>query len=153
MLRSILTLYKRTFNLFQEILGHRFSKPLQKMLRVMTWKYTYIHERDSFLGKACVAYCPDQEAPVCGTDGVTYLNKCQMKKKNCEKGLLVKVAKRGKCGKWITGLLCNENPYMRNSFIRNCRLTFLNSCTKTQESGAPNVFQILVSSHFRTKTC
>ena len=46
-----------------------------------------------------MAYCPDGESPVCGSDGVTYLNECQMMKKNCEKGHKVKVAKRAKCGK------------------------------------------------------
>lgn len=41
--------------------------------------------------KKCVAYCPQQPKPVCGGDGVTYTNKCQMMKENCEKGKKVKV--------------------------------------------------------------
>eukprot|EP00795_Rhopilema_esculentum_P005442 gene5442-617_t len=50
-------------------------------------------------GKKCVAFCPEDESPVCGTDAITYGNECKLFKKNCEKGKKVRVVKRAKCGK------------------------------------------------------
>ncbi|XP_065071886.1 agrin-like [Rhopilema esculentum] len=48
-------------------------------------------------GKKCVAFCPEDESPVCGTDAITYGNECKLFKKNCEKGKKVRVVKRAKC--------------------------------------------------------
>jgi coxsackievirus/adenovirus receptor len=43
--------------------------------------------------------CPQVADAVCGTDGKTYLNDCVMKARTCKKGVLVKKAKDGACGK------------------------------------------------------
>lgn len=47
--------------------------------------------------KRCVAYCPAEVSPVCGEDGLTYVNKCSMHMLNCRNGRKVKIGSKGKC--------------------------------------------------------
>lgn len=46
----------------------------------------------------CPADCPDVDAPVCGTDGVTYANHCLLRKKSCQDETNTRVHHSGECG-------------------------------------------------------
>ena len=41
--------------------------------------------------------CPDEENLVCGSDNITYKNKCILEKNNCNNGMNVEVTSDGKC--------------------------------------------------------
>ena len=41
--------------------------------------------------------CPDEENLVCGSDNITYKNKCILEKNNCNNGMNVEVKSEGKC--------------------------------------------------------
>ena len=47
--------------------------------------------------RQCRRACPKIFAPVCGTDGKTYSNKCEMERITCEGGYLAEVKHEGKC--------------------------------------------------------
>ena len=47
----------------------------------------------------CPAACPDSHAPVCGNDGVTYANHCQLRRTNCQRRRDTRVKHQGACGK------------------------------------------------------
>jgi coxsackievirus/adenovirus receptor len=42
-------------------------------------------------------HCKSVVDRICGTDGQTYINRCQMKRKACQSNTKVKVAYKGKC--------------------------------------------------------
>ena len=41
--------------------------------------------------------CPRILRPVCGSDGITYVNRCLMKLANCKTGRVISIRHRGKC--------------------------------------------------------
>ncbi|VVC30264.1 Concanavalin A-like lectin/glucanase domain,EGF-like, conserved site,Laminin G domain,Follistatin-like, N- [Cinara cedri] len=41
--------------------------------------------------------CPEHHDPVCGTDGITYSNKCKLKYQSCKKNQIIKVSHGGAC--------------------------------------------------------
>ena len=46
--------------------------------------------------------CPQVEDKVCGTDGVTYQNECELRVASCRKSQFVMIASQGPCGKIST---------------------------------------------------
>lgn len=48
----------------------------------------------------CPEDCPSVSKPVCGTDGVTYTNRCQMSQSSCRKRTNTVFKNEGPCGKY-----------------------------------------------------
>ena len=45
------------------------------------------------------------DAKVCGNDGVTYMNECELKVSACTKKMYITVASRGPCGKQLLSII------------------------------------------------
>ena len=45
--------------------------------------------------------CPRATKPVCGSDGKTYVNECELRKQSCTTKTNIRVLHQGKCGKFI----------------------------------------------------
>ncbi|XP_078366590.1 uncharacterized protein LOC144650724 isoform X3 [Oculina patagonica] len=68
----------------------------------------------------CPEICTADYSPVCGTDGQTYSNECQMKVSACKQGMMIKVKSPGKC---------NNNPgYCPTVDPQMCRGDQYDSC-------------------------
>ena len=44
--------------------------------------------------------CPPATKPVCGSDGETYINECELRKQSCTTKTSIKVLYQGKCGEF-----------------------------------------------------
>ena len=51
----------------------------------------------------CPYLCPKPYEPVCGSDGNTYRNECEMKKKSCHDDMELVVANLGECPDLLSG--------------------------------------------------
>ncbi|XP_031777264.1 uncharacterized protein LOC100678116 isoform X3 [Nasonia vitripennis] len=59
-------------------------------------------------GKAmcqCPSGCPESYSPVCGDDGVTYDNDCQLRRASCQKRKDTRVKHQGACGMYLYSLI------------------------------------------------
>jgi hypothetical protein len=45
--------------------------------------------------------CPPTTKPVCGSDGKTYVNECELRKQSCTTKTNIRVLHEGKCSKFI----------------------------------------------------
>ncbi|UYV69990.1 hypothetical protein LAZ67_7001391 [Cordylochernes scorpioides] len=45
----------------------------------------------------CPEFCPKSDSPVCGSDGQTYENECEMRRFSCSKQQYISVTTRGRC--------------------------------------------------------
>lgn len=56
----------------------------------------------------CPEKCPSEKDPVCGDNGETYDNECQLKLESCKTKQPIIVSSKGECGKFSTvnSILC-----------------------------------------------
>ena len=52
--------------------------------------------------RACAVICPQNWAPICGTDGKTYSNYCSLRVQSCKQNGEVFKAHDGECGDFVT---------------------------------------------------
>ncbi|GFQ66508.1 agrin [Trichonephila clavata] len=51
----------------------------------------------------CAFDCPDAYDPVCGSDGTTYRNDCEMRRGSCQKGINLATVFFGECDRTPSG--------------------------------------------------
>ena len=59
--------------------------------------YAKCEVRNGSAGCVCPALCPAVLRPVCGSNGVTYGNLCELKRDVCKKEEFIKVVNEGPC--------------------------------------------------------
>ena len=64
--------------------------------------YGTCQQTDSGFKCTCQKVCNEPYSPICGNDGSTYNNKCQMQIKSCITKKLITMKHVGKCGKCLT---------------------------------------------------
>ncbi|CAG5128381.1 unnamed protein product, partial [Candidula unifasciata] len=71
---------------------------------------------ESFNGKPrciCPTSCVKVDAPVCGNDGVTYANECELRVESCRQKKFLTIASAGSCDK-CKGIHCDFNAKCEN---------------------------------------
>jgi hypothetical protein len=76
---------------------------------------------------ACLkrSQCPSDFSPICGTDGVTYNNKCLMKVSACEKNQEIDVAAQGECHFGSNCVSCHEDAKCISDIYCLCKQNYI----------------------------
>ena len=87
---------------------------------------------------SCNQGCPKVLKRVCGSDNVTYDNKCLLKKTACEKNKKITIVKKGRCeGKSLAVKrfhFDNLVIYGYNCLMLNCAISFLHATSYHPET-------------------
>jgi len=81
---------------------------------------------------SCPRLCPKDNEPVCGSDGVIYVNECDLQRRNCNKG--VSVVDDRKCRRSRGALCQNRCNQDRDLTCGSDSRTYLNPCILKVES-------------------
>lgn len=83
----------------------------------------------------CQSICSKLYKPICGTDGKTYANECQMKSSSCKQKKTIDVLQQGSCGKNLFHFELSFLSYSKiNLFFNVCIVhrLFANSINLTE---------------------
>ena len=111
---------KINFNLFpskKEQLKQRFNHFLFSLIANFLLKYKYNH---FFRVAKCIDNCLDIQKPVCGSDGRTYSNQCELDLASCRSNGKIKKVSDGECSKWLQNYYQPTNRSIEFQQTRFC---------------------------------
>ncbi|XP_028395198.1 agrin-like [Dendronephthya gigantea] len=83
----------------------------------------------------CHTNCPNTTSPICGSDGKTYENECDMKRASCAKQLRITVASRSRCPCDTANCCCGAVCKVRNN-TASCECDFMCSAQNDPVCGS-----------------
>ncbi|XP_049859023.1 agrin-like [Schistocerca gregaria] len=88
----------------------------------------------------CPEACDDLEAPVCGTDSITYRNECELRRSSCQLQKALAVAYRGACD-LCEGIKCELGTHCESgkcTCVSNCTNSSLSPLQRSEPICASN---------------
>ncbi|XP_015782759.1 agrin isoform X2 [Tetranychus urticae] len=80
----------------------------------------------------CPTSCTEDYNPVCGTDGISYVNPCKLARESCEKRRSIEVAYKGLCG-GCQNVLCDHYSICETDSLGRSKCSCSESCVPVDE--------------------
>ena len=95
----------------------RFFWKMRGLIANFLLKYKYNH---FFRVAKCIDNCQDIYKPVCGSDGRTYSNQCELDLASCRSNGKIKKVSDGECSKWLQNYYQPTNRSIEFQQTRFC---------------------------------
>ena len=95
----------------------RFFWKMRGLIANFLLKYKYNH---FFRVAKCIDNCLDIYKPVCGSDGRTYSNQCELDLASCRSNGKIKKVSDGECSKWLQNYYQPTNRSIEFQQTRFC---------------------------------